>query len=255
MTPEPIGSGSWWKVALRYTMIASVLVGIAAAWILSFAGCQAEPRKKVGRPEFFLLPEKPSARMQHKLDHTVEVRAVCGIGVSRGTGVVVRSKPGRSVVVTAAHIGEEGCYFEVGDKYAHTRIVHDKADVAVLVTDHDFELSPVNIQKASLGESIWVTGFPADRAHRKYGLVVSNGVIAKIEKDEYRFTAIAYFGNSGGPVWSRSGKLVGIVSNMYGYYLPGGNFNPYEGYFYAARPRSIVETLKKLEGIKVNAID
>ena len=53
----------------------------------------------------------------------------------------------------------------------------------------------------------------------------------KNTKDIARYSAVGYFGNSGGAVWDDNGKIVGTVTSMIGFRTLGG-YVPQHGSLY-----------------------
>jgi len=165
-------------------------------------------------------------------------------GDSRGSGTIVSSTKGASYIFTAAHVvslaneSDNKAYVckssIIRSKLADpdqreiqaTIIVIDKnKDFAVLRVDEDLGVNTELEQNPTLGEAIWAIGYPVQLYnYSQVVLSITSGTLATLNvksknlaRDGYfhRITAQIYFGNSGGGVWTRQGKLVGIVDFMF----------------------------------------
>jgi S1-C subfamily serine protease len=186
-----------------------------------------------------------------------------------GTGIIVRSKENKSYLFTASHVVEfsnskDAEHFDCdisiqrAEDAGHNRnkikasivVKNTVRDIAVLSVDvnlgvnTDLEIDPFT------GEDVWAAGFPVQKSSAKSQLLsITKGALAtklvpmngnaKKNGHYHRVTAQVYFGNSGGGVWNKQGKLISIVSSLYA----GAGGIPYEGYYYT---KPVTEVLKML---------
>jgi S1-C subfamily serine protease len=193
------------------------------------------------------------------------------VGDGWGTGIIVRSTDGGSYLFTAAHVLEFkdrkrakhfDCVYYIQKnedagtkKNRHIATIVTKSsnrDIAVLKVDANLGID-TNIELDGFtGEDIWVAGFPSQfTAPGKKLLSITKGTLATNNLPRrgnpakygynYRVTAAVYFGNSGGGLWSKEGKLMGIVSSM----SVGPGDVPYDGFYYVKPVKEVLELLNK----------
>jgi serine protease Do len=141
-----------------------------------------------------------------------------------GSGVII-SKDG--LVLTAAHVVSESglktltMYTSNGEKYdVKVLLINKRLDLALVQpkeSARDFNFAKV--QKSNdlyVGEDILVVGHPLGHMWS-----VTDGIIGSLPWSVWYFNRIIETnarilpGNSGGPVYSRKGEVIGIVSAMY----------------------------------------
>lgn len=189
----------------------------------------------------------------------------------RGTGIIVRSYEDKSYIFTAAHVvtidnEKERDHFTCDvtiqfNKDAHgnenkikaqVTVKDNHLDLAVLEVDSDLGLDTDLELEPFTGEDIWAAGYPTQMASpRSVILSITKGTLAtknvpiggNSSKNGYfhRVTSQVYFGNSGGGVWTKEGKLLGIVVALYA----GEGKVPYEGYYYVKPVNEVVNLLKR----------
>lgn len=189
----------------------------------------------------------------------------------RGTGIIVRSYDDKSYVFTAAHVitiedADERKHFtckiyiqrdpDAGgseNKVEATLVVKDDhRDLAVLEVNADLGLNTELEVDPFTGEDIWAAGYPVQKASpRSVLLSITKGTLATKNVPVYgnarnngyfhRVTSQVYFGNSGGGVWTKEGKLIGIVVALYA----GERKVPYEGYYYVKPVNEVINLLKR----------
>ncbi len=140
--------------------------------------------------------------------------------VRSGTGLVIAPR----LLLTCAHVVKGmqldrtqeiyGSRFEVVHVHAH----HD-VDVAIVVTSTDLPLlQGMSLRDPRLSEEIFTLGFPRIPRTREPALLMHRGeitcesVIDFSGQQKVLYSAIARPGNSGGPIISSTGHVVGIVS-------------------------------------------
>lgn len=185
--------------------------------------------------------------VEYAVDRTVQVRVKCGgEKMGRGSGVIVRTAPGQSHVITAYHVIdgglEDGCSLHIvnrADRWFGASLYRgDKGkDLAVLTVGVNLGVYAPIATRSYIGETVVAVGYPAIPVDRNEArLSVSRGVLATYGVlDRYtRFTAQAYYGSSGGPIFNTRGEIVGIMLA-----LNARNQLPYEGQYFAA-PHQVV---------------
>ena len=160
----------------------------------------------------------------------------------RGTGSIVKSKENISYIYTAAHVVIEeeleadpdlNCQiFVLRDRYLNSKLFRIKAevftideelDIAVLTVPKNFEVSSEMEYSPFPGETAWAVGYPMQPSSPKTKILsITEGALATINVPnsdgkgvEHRVTTQIFFGNSGGGIWNREGKLVGIITSLY----------------------------------------
>ena len=192
-------------------------------------------------------------------------------GDGSGTGIIVKSSVDGSFLFTAAHVIEfskarEAAHFDcifyvqrVGDvgtkdnrHIAELVVKSTNRDVAVLKVGVDFGVSTAMELDTFTGEDIWAAGFPSQHiAPGKKFFSITKGTIATKDLPKrdnpdkfgryHRVTSQIYYGNSGGGLWSKDGKLIAIVTNM----STGIGDIPLEGYYYVKPVKEVLNLLNK----------
>lgn len=171
---------------------------------------------------------------------------------SGGSGVVIySSKKGFSYVLTAEHVVDDEsdnqatCHISnlYVDRYNSRNGLAGSYKAVVVNSDSRVDLALLKVRKnmgvstglASseyIGQQVHSLGFPVVLAHwRGVYPVYTKGVISvvgvKTGKSEYtEFTAKIFYGNSGGGIYTNSGKLVTVTTMFYWY---GGRHVVYYG--------------------------
>lgn len=188
---------------------------------------------------------------------------------SWGTGIIVRSYKNKSYIFTAAHVvnlndSEEEAFkctifiklnknLNATDNRHVATIVEQSVDrdVAVLAVETNFNINTDLELGTFTGEDVWAAGYPVQLASRSTKrLSITKGTLATLHVPAgssntskygyyHRITSQVYFGNSGGGVWSKEGKLIGIVVSLY-----AQNRLPYEGYYYCKPVGEVLGLLK-----------
>jgi S1-C subfamily serine protease len=197
-------------------------------------------------------------------------------GDGSGSAIIVQSREGISYLFTAAHVVEmsrkkEAKHFDcvitvqrspdVGtknNKHVATIVAaNTNHDVAVLSVATDFGVNTELEMNVFTGEDIWAAGYPmllvapsADILSITKGTLATKNIPVRgsVSRNGYwhRVTAQLYFGNSGGGVWSKSGKLVAIVSAL----AAGEERMPYEGNYFVKPVIEVISLLDKKGKLK-----
>lgn len=99
------------------------------------------------------------------------------------------------------------------------QLVHPTVDVGLLEVDRDLTVvAGLNFREPHIGERVFTFGYPRVPLSREAALVMQGGEVSVervtgLHGDElFLFSAIARPGNSGGPILSEHGHVVGIVT-------------------------------------------
>ncbi len=141
----------------------------------------------------------------------VTIRTVSG----HGSGFLV-SSPG--YILTNQHVVENSKMVIVVQGGKEIRAVvlrsHPGRDVALLKLDSPIDAQPlqINTNPVRPGEEVYVVGTPLDE---KLNFSITRGIISARRKlnnrDFYQTDAAINHGNSGGPVFNKSGNVIGIT--------------------------------------------
>jgi S1-C subfamily serine protease len=170
----------------------------------------------------------------------------------RATGFLIDVK---GYVVTNAHVINKAKNLIVEDRegkqfYASPVYVSDTTDLAILkITDTSFESFaslPYSIRKSSaeLGEQVFTLGYPRDEVVYGEGYLSAKSGYSG-DTSSYQISISVNPGNSGGPVISRNGEVIGIISSK--------EINA-DGVVFAIKSKNIfgaLEEIKKSEKIKL----
>lgn len=224
---------------------------------------------------------KNKALMKHISDRTVLIERDCSpkddvviVGTSNpqrrydswGSGVIVMSQNYGSIIFTANHVlhidknyrNHFQCEITIyksempgiGDGYKAKVLKHDDAeDLGILYIEEDLGINTGLELDPFTGEDVWAAGFPYLFGSSDQSISITKGTLATKNVNmgrkgrHHRITSQVYFGNSGGGVWTKEGKLVGIVVILFGTKMPGMRTQAYEGYYYAKPVNDFVDLL------------
>jgi S1-C subfamily serine protease len=161
-------------------------------------------------------------------------------------------------VVTNAHVINKAKNLIVENKkgeqfYASPVYVSNNTDLAILkISDTSFKgfaLLPYGIRKSSveLGEQIFTLGYPRDEVVYGEGYLSAKSGYSG-DTSSYQISISVNPGNSGGPVITRSGEVIGIISSK--------ETNA-DGVVFAIKSKNIfnaLEEIKKSEKIKLPTV-
>lgn len=162
-------------------------------------------------PRTAAAPAVPVSPVQYAIDHTVF------LAKSGCTGVLM----GADRLVTAKHCLPDGA--KTGDSYEGGELLYVSPAYDFVVVKFPDARSAVRLHSATIGEHIYVVGYPVQLGSGAQVLTVTDGLVAgPVDAEgQARITAPVYFGNSGGGVWSESGELVGIAVSIYAARIDG----------------------------------
>jgi S1-C subfamily serine protease len=186
-----------------------------------------------------------------------------------GTGIIVRSTKDRSYLFTAAHVIEFDdtknakhfdCVINIqraedagtdDNKMVATLVAKSTGrDVAVLRVPVDMGINTALEVAPFTGENVWAAGFPVQKMSRRTKVLsITKGTLATLNVPArkkkfghyHRVTSQIYFGNSGGGIWNKQGKLLAVVSSMFA----NSDKVPYEGYYYTKPVSEVLHVLTK----------
>ena len=244
-------------------LVVRMLDRMASTGLLVFAGCDGYrfgglgnhyvyiPSKwEVLRGHFRMVPALGPEFLYHLCaPGLVHITGTNGDGDAvAGTGLVVHP----SHVLTCRHVVSEmkvderqrfqGKACTVGEDAIHE---HADVDVAVIRVDGP-ALAPLQgamFQAPVVAQTVYTLGYPKLPRLREASVVmqpgaVTNGAVTSLEGESlFLYSAIARPGNSGGPVMSEDGYVVGLCTeDVTGEYDPAHAFSPH----YAGVPAQVV---------------
>lgn len=172
---------------------------------------------------------KEQASITRKLDHAgVVKRSAKSVFTvltrsTKGSGFVVASDGGRSVLITNFHVvsddylnGDRQVTVRRGDlSYPGTvSEISESNDLAVISVAQALPVLPVAKHRPSIGDTLLVLGSPLG-----LGGTVTSGIASAYRKNDgltfLQFSAPISPGNSGGPLVNESGRVVGVTDWKY----------------------------------------
>ena len=161
-------------------------------------------------------PTTPSAPLEDLVSRVVPTVALVQAGASRGTGFFIA----RDRVLTNAHVihGRSTVRLQVGEAQYDARVgtVSAGTDLAVLEVINPNPTQPVlrmgSVEQARVGEDVIAVG----SALGVLSNTVTRGIVSAVRKVGHvtliQTDAAIHPGNSGGPLISRSGLVIGVTS-------------------------------------------
>jgi S1-C subfamily serine protease len=180
----------------------------------------------------FQYPEATKVRpVDAMIGRTVLLTAPGCTGVRVGSGKVV----------TAKHCIEG---MKLGGRYSGMTIEYIDAKLDYAVLAGDTAIPPVAIRNVLPGERVFVVGYPGSLDDDEQHLTVTDGVFTGVTSDGLeRITAYAYYGNSGGGVWTEDAELAGILVEMRPAVDGAYGVVPYPAHSYMVPISAVVEAL------------
>ena len=161
-------------------------------------------------PSIYSTEENDIAQMRAV---TTQVGLKCKNGGGTGTAVYVDTMYGGAILATAAHVIEDGCKATIGGQ-AVVLLASDKAKDIALVYLPGVKAVRMKFARGYLGQGIVAVGYPLQLYDKQPHLQVSQGHLLSQYGPRSKISAQVFFGSSGGPVFSKSGELVGIVTSI-----------------------------------------
>lgn len=140
--------------------------------------------------------------------------------IHAGTGIAIAPR----WLLTCAHVLKDMKIDEVqsssqGEYKVIRQLTHPTIDVGLLEVDRDIHVvQGINFRHPHVGERVYTFGYPRIPLSREAAIVMQGGEVSVeqvtgLHGDElFLFSAIARPGNSGGPILSEAGHIVGIVT-------------------------------------------
>lgn len=168
-----------------------------------------------------------------------------------GSGTVIHSGPTISFVQTAYHVVRDirskktpyrdGYYIcnkiELESRRVDNSVrtifknvtvykYNEEIDIALLRVPTNMRYSSVvSKQDNYISQRVVCTGFPSLLYHESSNLSFSRGYISSINIDnngKVRIIMDAYFGSSGSAIWDKKGRIIGMVTEVAGFYTLNG---------------------------------
>lgn len=253
-----------WSKYKRVTAVAASIAGLVSIFIASVVSTVAkkdtELRPLVSKIE---ATESKTSDIERKVaqieaDIKISDKAAATTAIPkppihskfRATGFMI--DPLNHYIVTNAHVINEAKHALIiennkGQQFSATTVYLNKEnDLAIIkVTDRDFKSLPalpysVRKRNADLGEQVFMLGFPKQEIVYGEGYVsAKNGY--KMDTIYCQLNTTANEGNSGSPVVTKNGELIGIITSAE---------NDAEGVVFAIKAANIhraVDEVKKMK--------
>lgn len=153
---------------------------------------------------------------------TYQITGIANGNVHAGTAIAITPR----WLLTCAHVLQD---MEVDDEQTATahgypyrivqKVPHDRVDVGLIKVDRDLPVVPgLNFRDPYVGERVYTFGFSPVPLSTEPILVMQGGEVSVermescLRQELFLFSAIARPGNSGGPILSADGHVVGIVA-------------------------------------------
>ncbi|GHB06351.1 S1 family peptidase [Modicisalibacter luteus] len=154
-------------------------------------------------------------------DITVQITGVTPAGdVHAGTGIIISP----THILTCAHVANgmkiDHCQRASNTTYNVAGIIsHESKDVAIIRSDNELPILPgMGFRDPLISEGVYTLGYPRIPLSTEPSLVMQRGEVTNPEVTMFSgdkvflYSAVARPGNSGGPIISESGHVVGIVT-------------------------------------------
>lgn len=154
-------------------------------------------------------------------DITVQITGVTPSGdVHAGTGIIISPNH----ILTCAHVAEgmeiDRCQNVGNTTYNVADVIsHESKDVAIIRSDNELPMLPgIGFRDPLISEGLFTLGYPRIPLSTEPSLVMQRGEVTSPEVTMFSgdkvflYSAVARPGNSGGPIISESGHVVGIVT-------------------------------------------
>lgn len=215
-------------------LIRKLLSDLERAQLLTFQGLGKNP---LSGPSYYCMREFTNIETQGLLwlspalgpefvlfayaDITVQITGVNTAGdVHAGTGIIISP----NYIMTCAHVAK-GMEIDRCQRVGNTRfsvaevISHNSKDVAIIRSDKELPMLPgLGFRDPLITEGLFTLGYPRIPLSKEPSLVMQRGEVTSEEVTMFSgdkvflYSAVARPGNSGGPIISESGHVVGIVT-------------------------------------------
>jgi S1-C subfamily serine protease len=220
-----------WHKYKRTIAVAASIAGVVSIFIAGITSAVTTNKESNIKPlvEILKKQEIKTSQIEHKLENLARANNVTAVKPKinidskfRATGFLIDVN--NNYIVTNAHVIDEAKHKLIiennkGDQFSATTVyVNNISDIAIIkVDDKDFKKLPalpfsIRKRNADLGEQVFMLGFP------KQEIVYGEGYVSA--KNGYQMDTIycqlsttANEGNSGSPVITKNGELIGIITS------------------------------------------
>lgn len=215
-------------------LIRKLLSDLERAQLLTFYGLGKNP---TSGPAYFSMREFTNIEKQGFLwlapalgpelvsfaysDITVQITGVNPAGdVHAGTGIIISPH----YILTCAHVAKgmklDRCQKADNTTYNVAEVIsHNSKDIAVIRSDKKLPMMPgIGFRDPLIAEGLFTLGYPRIPLSKEPSLVMQRGEVTSPEVTMFSgdkvflYSAVARPGNSGGPIISESGHVIGIVT-------------------------------------------
>jgi S1-C subfamily serine protease len=126
-----------------------------------------------------------------------------------GSGISVATTNGRTLILTANHVIQDGGPYTVAGKSATVIATNKTWDLAALVVNETLPVSQLGTKEPQIGDKLTVCGYGYNKYAEATGQVV--GFVAPAALDWVVIDASARSGDSGGPLFYQDGTVAAIL--------------------------------------------
>ena len=220
---------SLWQKYKRTVAVAASIAGLVSIFIATVVSAVSN---KTGKTNLTPLVNKinQAELKTRQIEYKIDALAAAATPAVKekidakfgATGFLIDAS--NNYIVTNAHVISEAKNHLIvensqGEQYAAKVVyVNKENDMAIIkILDTSFKSLPalpfsIRSREVNLGEQVFILGFPKQEIVYSEGYVsAKNGYL--MDTSFCQLTTVANFGNSGSPVLSKNGELVGIIAS------------------------------------------
>jgi len=215
------------------------------------------------------VPVEPTIDLQKILNSSVIVQGIGGMG----SGTLIKATKENMYILTCHHVVDMVIIFQeilgesqakvgylrtdqygetIGSTFYKAEVIKydEEVDLALLkvrIIDNNLKVVPISKKEPQKGDTVYSVGNPLGMMR-----TLSKGILANKEEGFYMCDNTTTYGNSGGGLFNDKGELIGVPSNVTGYYAgldkdEKETFVPESGLGFSRNLKTIKEFLTGVE--------